>query len=169
MFVDLAGEHIADIMTMSRSLSGIPSASAILDTSNYTFQAISYGEDAEGFKYHAHTILSPSSDGVIKVVSYDSATVSSYSTRITASALSHTYRQYPESPKPTDTRLESRPTTPNYSTNVPDVGQYINPSINPQLSAYTHLIGGFPEASGTKYKIFNTSGNLIVSGSLLVS
>jgi hypothetical protein len=169
MFVDLAGEHIADIMTMGRSLASIPSASSILDTSNYTFQAISYGKDAEGFGYHAHTVLSPSSDGIIKVTSYGSNTVSSYSPRITASALSYVYKQYPESPKPTDIRLESKSTIPNYSTNVPDIGQYLNPSINPQLSAYTHLIGGFPSASGTKYKIFNSSGGLIVSGSLVGS
>lgn len=169
MFVDLAGEHIADIMTMNRSLASIPSASAILDTSNYTFQAISYGKDAEGFRYHAHTVLSPSSDGIIKVTSYGSNTVSSYSPRITASALSHIYKQYPESPKPTDTRLESKSTVPNYSTNVSNIGQYLNPSINPQLSAYTHLIGGFPAASGTNYKIFNSSGELIVSGLLVGS
>lgn len=169
MFVDLAGEHIADIMTMNRSLASIPSASAILDTSNYTFQAISYGKDADGFKNHAHVILSPSSDGIIKVTSYGSNTASSYSTRITASALADSYKQYPEPPRPTDTRLESKSTKPNYSTNVPDIGQYLNPSINPQLSSYTHLIGGFPEVSGTKYKIFNSSGGLIVSGSLLGS
>lgn len=54
MFVDKAGEVIADVMTMNRALSGIPSASSILDTSNYTFHAISYGKDPSGFGYHAH-------------------------------------------------------------------------------------------------------------------
>ena len=59
MLVDGAGELIVDVMTANRSLSGIPSASAILDTSNYTLHAISYGKDADGFRNHAHKILSP--------------------------------------------------------------------------------------------------------------
>lgn len=166
MFVDLAGEHIADIMTINRGLLSIPSASSILDTSNYTFQALSFGKDSAGFKYHGHEILSPSGDGIIKVKSYDSRTVSSYTTKLTASALNYIYNQYPNPPKPTDTRLEENSTLPNYILNVPDVGQYINPSINPQLSSHTHLIGGFPEASGTKYKILDSSGEVIVSGFL---
>jgi hypothetical protein len=168
MFVDKAGEHIADIMTMNRSLSGIASASAILDTSNYTFQAISYGKDAAGFKYHAHTILSPSSDVIIKVISYGDVSYSGYNPLTTASTI-EAYKLYPQSFNPLDTRLESKSTLPNYVSNVPDLGQYLNPSLNPQLSAYTHLIGGFPEASGTRYQIFNSSGGLISSGTLLQS
>jgi len=167
MFVDKAGEHIADIMTMNRSLSGIPSASAILDTSNYTFQAISYGKDATGFRYHAHTILAPSGDGIIKVISYGPPSVSSYSPSATEAYLK--YNQYPSSPKPTDVRLEPNSTVPNYSIGVPDLGQYLNPSIHPQLSSMSHLIGGIPAASGTKYQIFDTSNNLILSGTLLGS
>ena len=167
MFVDQAGEHIADIMTMSRSLSGIPSASAILDTSNYTFQAVSYGKDSEGFKYHAHKILTPSGDGIIKVISYGLPSTSSYSSSATAAYLN--YNQYPSSPKPTDTRLEEKSTVPNYSSGVPDLGQYLNPSIHPQLSSVSHLVGGIPAASGSKYQIFDTSNNLIISGALLGS
>jgi len=169
MFVDQAGEHIADIMMINRGLSGIPSASSILDTSNYTFQAISYGKDASGFKYHAHTILSPSADGIIKVISYGLTSFSGYSTSTTASALRDIYKLYPQPFNSLDTRLESKSTLPNFILNVPDLGQYLNPSISPQLSAYTHLIGGFPEASGSKYKIFNSSGQLISSGVLLSS
>ena len=168
MFVDKAGEHIADIMTMPRSLSGIASASAILDTSNYTFQAISYGKDALGFKNHAHVILSPSSDGIIKVISYGNNSYSGYNPLTTASTI-ESYKLYPQSFNPLDTRLESKSTLPNYTLNVPDLGQYLNPSLDAQLSAYTNLIGGFPEASGTKYQIFNASGQLITSGSLLPS
>lgn len=169
MFVDKAGEHIADIMTINRGLSGIASASSILDTSNYTFQAITYGKDASGFKFHAHTLTSPLTDGIIKVVSYGPNSFSGYSTSMTASALSDIYKLYPKTFDPLDTRLEMKSTLPNYTLNVPDIGHYLNPSINPQLSAYTHLIGGFPEASGTKYKIFNSSGELILSGILLSS
>ena len=53
--VDGAGEIIVDILTTTPSLSGIPSAAAILDTSNYTIQAMTFGKDEEGYKRHAHT------------------------------------------------------------------------------------------------------------------
>jgi hypothetical protein len=169
MFLDQLGEHIADVMTLNRSLASIPSASAILDTSNYTFQAITYGKDANGFKYHAHEIISPSGDGIIKVVSYDSTSFSGYTPRATARALSFYYKQYPESFSPLQTRLESKSTLPNYVCGVPDVGHYLNPTINPTLSSFAHLIGGVPAASGSKYKIFNTSGGVITSGTLAQS
>ena len=53
--VDGAGEIIVDMLTTTPSLSGIESASAILDTSNYTIQAMTFGKDEEGYKRHAHT------------------------------------------------------------------------------------------------------------------
>ena len=53
--VDGAGEIIVDMLTTTPSLSGIPSAAAILDTSNYTIQAMTFGKDEEGYKRHAHT------------------------------------------------------------------------------------------------------------------
>ena len=49
MLVDGAGELLADAMTVSPSLSGISSASSILDTSNYTIQAISFGTGSDAF------------------------------------------------------------------------------------------------------------------------
>ena len=65
MFVDNAGQLIADVMTANRSLAGSVSAS-ILDTSNYTFQAISYGKDPSGFGYHAHANI----DSAFSWISY---------------------------------------------------------------------------------------------------
>ena len=53
--VDGAGEIIVDMLTTTPSLSGVESASAILDTSNYTIQAMTFGKDREGYKRHAHT------------------------------------------------------------------------------------------------------------------
>ena len=55
VIVDGAGEIIVDMLTTTPSLSGIESASAILDTSNYTIQAMTFGKDEEGYKRHAHT------------------------------------------------------------------------------------------------------------------
>ena len=43
------------MLTTTPSLSGITSASSILDTSNYTIQAMTFGKDREGYKHHAHT------------------------------------------------------------------------------------------------------------------
>ena len=172
MILDKAGELIADVMTANRSLSSIPSASAILDTSNYTFHAISYGKDAAGFKYHAHTLLSPSANGIIKVVSMEGATVSSYHSSAAGYYMQDTlgYNQKPWSPFPMDTRLEPSSTIPNYSNGVSDVGHCLNSIIVPSLSSYGHLIGCFPAASGTKYWIVSSadtpSSSVIISGTL---
>jgi hypothetical protein len=56
MLVDGAGVTLADIMTVSRSLSGIEdhATSSILDASNYTIQAISFGTGSKAFKTNAH-------------------------------------------------------------------------------------------------------------------
>jgi hypothetical protein len=54
LLVDGAGEAVAEIMTVSPSLSGIATASALLDTSNYTIQSISFGKGKEGYLNNAH-------------------------------------------------------------------------------------------------------------------
>ena len=56
LLVNGAGQSIVDMLTVSPSLSGIPSASALLDTSNYTIQAISFGKDASAYTLNAHAI-----------------------------------------------------------------------------------------------------------------
>jgi hypothetical protein len=166
MFVDQAGEIIADIMTVNRSYASIPSASAILDTSNYTFQAITYGKDADGFRNHAHVIISPSSDGFIKVISYDTPSFSGYHTSATSLYLTDTYKLNPASPTPLDYRLELESTIPNYSSGIANLGHCLNSIISPTLSSVGHLVGCFPAASGTKFKILDTSNTLIYSGTL---
>jgi hypothetical protein len=57
MIVDGAGEILADIMTISPSVSalGIPTSS-ILDTSNYNIQAISFGTGQEAWNNNAHIL-----------------------------------------------------------------------------------------------------------------
>ena len=66
LIVDGAGATIADIMTVPHSISGTtlavpgsrqyPTASAILDASNYRVQAMSFGEDAAAYQLNAHTL-----------------------------------------------------------------------------------------------------------------
>ena len=56
MLVDGAGELLADIMTVSPSLSGVTdhATSSILDSSNYTIQAISFGTGSDAFGDNAY-------------------------------------------------------------------------------------------------------------------
>lgn len=172
MILDGLGEIIVDALTVNRSLSGIPSASAILDTSNYTFHAISYGKNADGFRNHGHTILSPSGfgNGVIKVLSYQPVSVSSYHSSAIASAIPGSYQLLPDAPKPTDTRLELRSTVPNYSSGVPDLGHCLNAGIDQNLSGFAHLIGCFPRPAGLNYWVVSSASspatNVIYSGTL---
>lgn len=162
MFLDGLGELIVDALTANRSFAQIPSASAILDTSNYTFQAISYGKNADGFKYHGHVILSPSGqgNGVIKVLSYQPISVSSYHSSSIASALSYKYNLLPDSPKPTDTRLEHKSTVPNYSSGVPDIGHCLNSGMDQNLSGFAHLVGCFPRPNiGLQYWVVSSEAS----------
>lgn len=125
MFVQGFGEILTDIMTVNPALAGIPSASSILDTSNFTFQAVTFGKDAEGFTQHAHVVsatqymVQGSSSGVS---SYDSgrllirnygsnqaaslSAASSYVFSSTYSEFLTTYNSVPNDPSPLDTRLE---------------------------------------------------------------
>ena len=53
--VDGAGELLADILTFpTPSLSQISSLSSLLDASNYTIQAISFGKASKEYQRHAH-------------------------------------------------------------------------------------------------------------------
>jgi len=66
--VDGAGEVLVDIMTAHSSLSGIPDLSSILDTSNYTIQAISFGKDSKGYQRHAHELTARKGYGAFNSV-----------------------------------------------------------------------------------------------------
>ena len=57
LLVDGAGSLIVDMLTTSPSLSALPSASSLLDTSNYTIQAMSFGKAESGYQKNAHTYL----------------------------------------------------------------------------------------------------------------
>ena len=54
LLVDGAGETVVDMLTTSPSLSAIVSASALLDTSNYTIQGISFSKGKYGYLNNAH-------------------------------------------------------------------------------------------------------------------
>jgi hypothetical protein len=84
LLVNGAGELLADIMTVSPSLSGIEdhATSSILDSSNYTIQAISFGKDASAYQYNAHAI--PERRNLYSYSTFSSTTLD----RVTGSFLS---------------------------------------------------------------------------------
>mgnify|MGYP003648222880 FL=1 len=175
------GEVLTNALTVNPALAELPSASAILDTSNYTFQAVTFGKDAQGFQgFHAHAVLYPSStnyvddDPTLTASSYDLGTLlldnslvvrdveggggistSSYVTSAVYDYYSETYNSVPNYPMPSDTRLERGSTKntaisefTNYSA-IPDLGHYLNPVIDPTVSAAFNKIGGYPPSGPT--------------------
>jgi hypothetical protein len=149
MIVDKAGEIIADILTISPSLSGIPSASAILDTSNFTFQAISYGKDALSFSKHAHVSVSSPYPNDIILISYSNT--ANYKT--SSEAVFQFYNLDPQAPMPMDTRLEMKSTSSLTGSGLDDFGQCINSVILSSLSSVSRTVGCFAPSSGRTYRI----------------
>ena len=162
------GETLTDALTANPALADLPSASAILDTSNYTFQAVTFGKDAQGFQgFHSHewsTAGYIDNNPASGVSSYDGFLIlvdnffkggwlispSSYVTSSVYSYFSSTYNSVPNDPSPLDTRLERGSTKNstlsnfyNYSA-IPDLGHYINPIIDPSISGAWNKIGGYP-------------------------
>jgi hypothetical protein len=54
--VDHAGEVIASFMALSPDIADIGSASSLLDSSNFTIQAISFGKDLDAYDSNAHNM-----------------------------------------------------------------------------------------------------------------
>ena len=122
MFVQGFGEVLTDVMTVNPALAGLPSASAILDTSNYTFQAVTFGKDAEGFSQHSHVVstvdyvngdsasgASSYDSGLLVITNYGSDVTngaSSYVVSATYAQFSSTYNSVPNDPSPL--RYEAR-------------------------------------------------------------
>jgi len=92
LVVDGASELLADLMTVSPSLAEVTSTSALLDTSNYIVQALSFGKPREAYLQNAHywkkaedrdvtgidsAVTQTEIDGIIRVA-VSSATTSSY-------------------------------------------------------------------------------------------
>jgi len=57
LLVDGAGSLVVDMLTTSPSVSSVASAASLMDTSNFTVQAISFGKAASGYTQNAHTLL----------------------------------------------------------------------------------------------------------------
>ena len=186
------GEIIVDFLTVNPAIATIPTASAILDTSNFTFQAVTFGKDAEGFKYHSHSVstISPTgdsyNDGFMLIKPYNtSISPSSYHTSATHAALSATYNSVPNAAHFCDTRMERGSTKTNIieSTLVKlasegdlslsldfDQGHYMNPAAVASVSAIASVwnVMGYPPPSSTPgtYIFLNQDETMMFSGTL---
>ena len=143
--VDGARETIVDALTISPSLSAIPSASSILDTSNYTIHAMSLGKAASQYTKHAHSPDVSSlviGDGRIRTLSTQILNPSSYATSAQLNP------GLPLVPNPIHTKLEIEVTSTNFSS--VDVGHNLNmipTSATNALGASAGLVGCYPTSS----------------------
>lgn len=179
MFLEGFGEILANILTVNPELSGISSASSILDTSNYTFHAVTFGKDAEGYNFHAHSVSDTgqiegyNNDSVIAINYVNSAPyVSSYHPSGAHAEFSATYNSVPQFPAPNHTRLEMGPTRTTtasaFAEIAPDLGHYPNTWIDSSLSNAWNILGGFspPSSAGKEYFITDSKGETLASGVL---
>ena len=174
MFVQGFGEVLTDALTVNPALADLPAASSILDTSNFTFQAVAFGKDAGGFVQHSHAIssiqyvngnsasgASSYDNGLLTIINYASdapSGASSYIPSGTYLKFLSAYDSVPNYPSVIDTRLE-RGSTLNanlsgyqYESALPDLGHYANPALDSQLSAVWNKVGGFaPSGAGGTY------------------
>jgi hypothetical protein len=191
MFVQGFGEVLTDALTVNPALADLPAASSILDTSNFTFQAVAFGKDAGGFVQHSHVIYSiqyvngnsasgaSSYDlGLLNIVNYASdapSGASSYIPSGTYLKFLSTYDSVPNYPSVGDTRLE-RGSTLNanlsgyqYASALPDLGHYANPALDSQLSSIWNKVGGFaPSGAATTYwyQLYDKDVSLINFGNV---
>ena len=185
--VDGAGELLADIMMAPVSLSSIPDLSAILDTSNYTIQAISFGTDSSGYRKHGHAwgdavsnkvANQTSNTNLIRVLaiasgSMDDLVTSSY-------APSDAGKILPSFVAPRQIKLEENAlpsgvyatvTLDTYTPNVEDVGHNLNviPYASSilgtlgNLSSLGAVFGCYPEGSstgGSQFYVVSSDSNI---------
>ena len=185
MFLQGFGEILTTALTVNPELSSVPTASSILDTSNYTFHAVTYGKDAEGYNFHGHSVstvqrIDEESDGAVSGYNDDAIVVVNYRAGITglnksynASAahdqFSATYISLPAYPAVSHTRLEPGSTqTTNasaFSATPPDLGHYPNAWGSSSLSNAWTILGGFapPSAAGKYIKLVQSDGTVIES------
>lgn len=119
MLTQAFGEVLTDILTINPAIRTIPSASAILDTSNFTFNAVTFGKDAKGFRYHAHVVSSVDelwpiipyplkvNNGNVLALRGNSISPSSYHSSAVGLLLSSIYNSVPQYPSIYDIKLES--------------------------------------------------------------
>jgi hypothetical protein len=163
LIVDGAGELIALLMTISPDLAGIPSASAILDASNFVPHAVSFGKDVSAFFENGH------SDSVYSVSGRAMRQVFVDSTADTDIGGEGSYAPnlyYPPAPTPVDRTL-SLP-----ASSFDKFGQNSNLLVyGTQVCSYTQQQaiqhGCYPPASGMNIRLVSSIGAYIDASSIL--
>ena len=188
LLVDGAGELLADIMTVSPSLSGIEdhATSSILDSSNYTIQAISFATDKVAFKNNAHfldaakgTLLSSVHlHTTVTAVSDVNQTTSSYTPVVGISSPPNPVLTVLEPDCNVDAKIEEIYVSSTFSGPDQNVNLIPSPHQDSKLSTWGTLssvaasvLGCFPDGSsfgGTDFSAFNgtgyTAGDVVFSG-----
>lgn len=172
MIVDGAGELLADIMTVSPSLSGVQntSTSAILDASNYIIQAISFGTGKDAYNANAHAndatkeALVPffvsrlATSGVVPVVTFVSS-VENYT--LAGNFVIPPKVGLPVAPDPTLTVLE-----PNIAMNA-KVGGYFVSSVFPPNGQLTNFMPSSIFSSMVQNTVFSSTTSAVAVAALL--
>lgn len=174
------GEVITDVLTINPALALIPSVSSILDTSNFTFYAVSLGKDSQGYQAHAHVVSSYNiglgytatiaNSGYVLAKRYNSTSPSSYHSSATQIFVSATYpSSVPRYPSVYDTQLEKSSKSGFetfygidfgfYNSAIKDYGQYKNLAID-NYNTVTPGLGVLFNASS----LWNIAGSYPPSG-----
>lgn len=115
LIVNGAGETLASLMTVNPALSGVATASALLDCSNYNIQAISFGTGKDAFTANAHNTGSPAGTIQIRQIQHWDDTGEEALLFVNFSGIDGSAyipeAGLPEDPNPESTRLEMRDTT----------------------------------------------------------
>lgn len=141
LIVDGAGKTIVDALTTFEGVSGIPSASSILDVSNYTIQAISFGAASGTYTKNLHSTQYPQLVSGLNSERYmvlqDGVSSSFFNGSL----------DLPKTPSPFDTKLELRaspsgqwnnisiqlPYTTSAGYVIEDMGHHLNIASIPDL------------------------------------
>jgi len=125
LIMDEASEVLAKIMVTPPGVSAISSASSILDTSNYTVQAISFAKDGSAYSENAHDISdSRKSAGALISSPYSEFTSVGFVSSTSVSSYSP-YNLLPSYPQPEDKKLE-----PNFPAGTSQTTQLIGQNVN---------------------------------------
>tara|TARA_R100001443_G_scaffold36998_3_gene50791 strand:+ start:18532 stop:19596 length:1065 start_codon:yes stop_codon:yes gene_type:complete len=186
MFVQGFGEVLTDVFTVNPAIADLPSASSILDASNYTFQAVTFGKEADGFTRHSHAVssiqrmdgdtassISGYDNGVLLIINRDLSDISSTSSYVVSAqyetpafrkavTTSSYYNSVPNDPFPSDTRLERGSTL---STNLSSFSAVEGPRTGVDVSSFPNL-GHYPNAilNPQLSSIWNKIGGFAPSG-----
>ncbi len=155
MVVDGARQLLADAFTISPSYASIQSASAVLDASNYTVQAIAFSKDSAGFSNYAHA-YNPSSQVILEASGGN--LIIAVTTTPSVSAYNSTLATLPSYPSPLDTQLEPTSNTSGLhgssilSSLIAGNGQNLNiipyrAALLGSLSGLAPYFGCYPEGS----------------------